>query len=314
MTTIDELLARVLLLKEPDVPGDIVPHDDAYPSAPPDPVRLSWDSNEDPANGAAADNLQLLCDILVTMTAAISLRDFITDRLPAPSGAVVLGCILQLADDEDGARFWWQYAAGAGDDTASYCLYLHHLALGEVEAATWWCKQTRIDTQPIPTVTISQGPQLPDHLSLDSSTPTVLRVLGRLVNRAACSRTEVFTAVMDYVPSAVAVGYVDNPDIEIPLPGPHFAEHIGIILTAASAISDGPHRTTTDFLPARHSESPRAEPALSKDAVHGGSRWRVRAGSRDDLPIRKSATSARSQPKVRPASETGPVKLVCHFA
>jgi hypothetical protein len=84
----------------------------------------------------------------VTLTAAASLQDFVTEQLPEPSGARVLGCILQLTDAEDGARFWWQYAAGAGDDAASYCLYLHHLSLGETELASWRSKQTGIDTQP----------------------------------------------------------------------------------------------------------------------------------------------------------------------
>jgi hypothetical protein len=47
---------------------------------------------------------------------------------------------------------------------------------------------------------------------------------------------------MDYVPGAVAAGYVSNPDIEIPLPGPDFAEHIAVILAAASADTAAVHR------------------------------------------------------------------------
>jgi hypothetical protein len=71
----------------------------------------------------------------------------------------------------------------------------------------------------------------------DLSTPTVLRVLAHLITRTdRPRRTEVIDAVMEYVPGAVAVGYLANPDFEIPLPGPDFADPIGVILAAASAL------------------------------------------------------------------------------
>ncbi|MFI9106049.1 hypothetical protein ACIGXA_36650 [Streptomyces fildesensis] len=240
MTSIDQLLARALLMTEPGIPHDVVTYEDVYTSAGSHDV-LSWPSsspfNENPPGRDAAYDLQTLCETVVTQTAATSLSDFVTEQLPEPRGARVLGCILHLADSEDGARFWWQYAAGAGDDVASYCLYLHHLALGETHAAAWWGEQTGIDTQPAPEKLNLPGYADPgDNLDLDSSTPTVLRVLGRLLSPADRSRTEVVTAVMEYVPSAVAAGYVDNPDFEIPLPGPHFADHIAIILAAAPSV------------------------------------------------------------------------------
>ncbi|WP_445283542.1 hypothetical protein [Streptomyces sp. DSM 118148] len=50
--------------------------------------------------------------------------------------------MLQLTDTADGARFWWQYAAGAGQPGAAYWLYLHHLAAGEDTTASWWHQQT----------------------------------------------------------------------------------------------------------------------------------------------------------------------------
>jgi hypothetical protein len=200
----------------------------------------------EPVEGTAALDLQTLCETVVTQTAATSLSDFVTEQLPAPRGARVLGCILQLADAGDGARFWWQYAAGAGDDAASYCLYLHHLSFGETYAATWWRQQTRIDTRPAPEAfPLPCGPhheEQAEDLALDSSTPTVLRVLSRLLSTTGRHRNELVNAVMDYVPGAVAAGYVSNPDIEIPLPGPDFAEHIAVILAAASADTAAVHR------------------------------------------------------------------------
>jgi hypothetical protein len=64
---------------------------------------------------------------------------FVTDQVPEPRAALVLACVLQLTDE--GARFWWQYAADGGQ-AAAYCLDLHHLALGERDTAAFWHRQT----------------------------------------------------------------------------------------------------------------------------------------------------------------------------
>lgn len=148
MTSIDDLLARALLLKDPQVPPDTVSYEDtAYPAFAPDGALL-WDGyGRDRTDDTAARNLQVLCEVAVTHSPPGHLADFITEQLPAPRGAWILGCILQLADAEDGARFWWQYAAGAGETAASYTLYLHHLALGDSHAAGFWREQTGLDAQ-----------------------------------------------------------------------------------------------------------------------------------------------------------------------
>lgn len=53
-------------------------------------------------------------------------------------GARAFGCLLYLGeqpDAHDGARFWWRYAAGVGDSTAAYALFLEGLLRDEpVEA------------------------------------------------------------------------------------------------------------------------------------------------------------------------------------
>ncbi|MFD0427069.1 hypothetical protein ACFQ60_00060 [Streptomyces zhihengii] len=90
---------------------------------------------------SAADDLRALCETVVRHTPATAVGEFVTDQIPAPRAALVLACVLQLSDTDDGARFWWQYAAGAGQP-AAYCLYLHHLALGETHVASWWHTQT----------------------------------------------------------------------------------------------------------------------------------------------------------------------------
>ncbi|WP_055495225.1 hypothetical protein [Streptomyces sp. TP-A0356] len=236
MTAIEELLARALLLDEPAVPRDLVPRDDAGIER-----GLGAVSEQERDQAMAANDLQALCEALLAHTTATSLGGFVTEHLPEPPGARILGCILQLADADDSARTWWQYAAGAGDDLASYCLYLHHLKLGDRKTAAWWGKQTCIDTRPSPQ---DQTP-LPGVSDFDASVPTVLRVLARLDEGDTPPRTEVVDAVMHYVPSAVAIGYLDNPEFEMPLPRPDFAEHISILLaatTAASAMTAAPPR------------------------------------------------------------------------
>ncbi|MFI1400516.1 hypothetical protein [Streptomyces sp. NPDC020681] len=257
MTPIDELLARALLQAEPDVPHDVVPCQDAHVFSLLD-ADLLWPAadwlRQSPAGDSAADDLQTLCETVVEHTAATSLRDWLTEQLPEPPGARVLGCILHLTDAEDSARFWWQYAAGAGDTTAYYCLYLHHLGLGETEAAAWWREQIQLDTARTPdavTQVLCETDLVPHP---DTSTPTVLRVLRLLADRAERPRAEVVEAVMEYVPSAVAAGYVDNPDVELAPPGRDFADHISLIL-AACAISSSypapPQPATTPELPLR---------------------------------------------------------------
>lgn len=258
MTAIEELLTRALLLDEPLVPSDIVPPAAIGPLvAPyvPDSTRTAAKTvGRDQTGGMAARDLRTLCETVLDHSTLSFLQGFVTEHLPEPPGARVLGCILQLADDEDGARSWWQYAAGAGDDLASYCLYLQHLMLGDTEAAAWWRRQTRIDTRPAPQTVLHALDDEEPISTFDASFPTVLRVLTHLEN-AERPRTEVVDAVMHYVPGAVALGYIDHPEFELPLPRPDFAEHITILLAAASAVTSWmeppPRQTTAPRLPGR---------------------------------------------------------------
>ncbi|MER6610732.1 hypothetical protein ABT282_33765 [Streptomyces sp. NPDC000927] len=111
---------------------------------------------------------------MVTRTGLHPLDDFITPRLPEPPGAQVLGGILQLAESEENARFWWQYAVGAGDPASSYCLHLHHLALGERSEARWWHQQTELVQEPLPATDSAGGaPVKPaDRQRLETRSPT----------------------------------------------------------------------------------------------------------------------------------------------
>lgn len=277
-STIDQLLARARLHATSHAPADITdtrraPH---HPTGAPAPGAATGEPHEPHKDmrGAARD-LQALCETAVTGAAVAALGDFLTHKLPQPSGARVLGCILLLTGAEDSARFWWQYAAGAGDSTASYCLYLHHLALGENHEAVWWRGQSAPaavrppadgapgaprGTASADTAVSAAAPDAPDeatvvfdgaarNLAADASLPTTLRVLQALRPSGGAPRrgSSTVRAVMEYV--SAAVSYVDE-DLELPLPDPDFTERIRA-LTAAATRPARPGRRTPPRLPAR---------------------------------------------------------------
>uniref|UniRef100_UPI000BF21CDD hypothetical protein n=1 Tax=Streptomyces sp. f51 TaxID=1827742 RepID=UPI000BF21CDD len=237
---IDEFLSRARLVSAPYTQADVdaaearvlarfhAPDSIPAPAAAnsdPTPVIDGSIPLAEPTAVEAAENLHNLCAAVVThITALPTLRTFLTPQLPEPPGACVLGCILQLAQSEENARFWWQYAAGAGDPAASYCLYLHHRALGEHAPARWWHEQTEL-LRNTPSIdrpaTRGAAPGVepdvvPDAVSdaLDevsttdaSLLPTALRILGALRAGPAAVPATV-GAVIDYAPAAV--GYVDD--------------------------------------------------------------------------------------------------------
>ncbi|MEU9417119.1 hypothetical protein [Streptomyces sp. NPDC048272] len=60
------------------------------------------------------------------------------------AGAVVFGCLLHLSGLREGARFWWQFAAGSGrarTAPAAYCLFLDHSRRGEHHDARVWARE-----------------------------------------------------------------------------------------------------------------------------------------------------------------------------
>lgn len=236
MSTIDALLAQSLLLREPHVPADVVPYDDLL-----DDDLLLWQHRaDDTTDDSAAHSLDALCETVVSHCTPDQLADFLTDQIPQPATARILGCALHLAGIDIGARFWWQYAAGAEDAPASYCLYLQHLAHGEPHAAALWHAQTGLGytaDQDTP----DAGEYVPalHSMSADSSLSTVLRVLAQLTRTLPTRRhTPAARAVIEFVASAVTGGYARHPDLEIPLPGTYFAEQLEIVIAATTSTRD----------------------------------------------------------------------------
>ncbi|CAM5629274.1 hypothetical protein SAVIM338S_05990 [Streptomyces avidinii] len=76
--------------------------------------------------------------------AAERLHAFEADGRTDLPGAVVFGCLLHLAGLREGARFWWQFAAGSGRSRtahAAYCLFLDHSRRGEHHDARFWARE-----------------------------------------------------------------------------------------------------------------------------------------------------------------------------
>ena len=226
MTCIEDILARALLARDRSVPPDVVP-----PAAAP---RAAPEAAGDGCGAAeAAKDLRALCETVLSHTTPADVADFVTDQVPGPRSALALACVLQLTDTDDGARFWWQYAAGAGQSAAAYCLYLHHLSNGEVDIADWWEQQTEATVAPVPTDdTFAQTPPCegewaPANHPLGKFPTTMLRVLRRLATSR--HRAAAVTSLMAYLPTAVDIGYLRH-DFEMPLPGPSFARIVGALL------------------------------------------------------------------------------------
>ncbi|MFH0517406.1 hypothetical protein ACHBTE_09525 [Streptomyces sp. M41] len=223
---------------------------------------------------SAADDLQTLCETVITHADALTdLEEFLSRALPSPPGARVLGCMLQLCSREESARFWWQYAAGAGDAAASYCLYLHHRSLGEHGVADWWQTQHARYTRSVRpadghpsnpgpggegTVLVGTTIRVCDPASgTEDEISTTLRVL-RALKPDSSPVPEPVNAVLHYVPAAVA--YVDD-DLDLPLPDPDFTDRIRALVAPAAPVAPP---TATPERPRRRGRQ--ASPALPPPA------------------------------------------------
>ncbi|WP_217238375.1 hypothetical protein [Streptomyces sp. AC555_RSS877] len=252
MPSTDALLARARLQADQPATADTVAYEDcAYLDLDPDTDSLPGE----PADTAAVELLDHLCDVVVTTVAPDALQ-FLTGQLPEPTSAWLLGCALRLAGVDDGARFWWQYAAGAEFTPAAYCLSLYHRARGEAHAAAFWQDQTGLDTTDASDTLIVSGICPPEHqLSFDASISTVLRILSRLDAPGQRSRTRRADAITNYTANAVTRGYRRYPGVEIPVPEPRFADRIRFILSATPPWTRHVPRTFNTNLPSRRRSS-----------------------------------------------------------
>lgn len=236
MNTIDDLLARSLLLRDPQIPSDTVPYDDTALV-----LLLQQDEPSPRAAGRPeASYLKSLCEVVVTRSTPQQITDFITDQIPAPRSAWILGCLLQLAHCEDGARFWWQYAMRRPASVPPPTAFTSTTAF-------------RVTATRPPSGTTKPTQTAPASVTVCASS-TASHPCG------AHTYSEAAQGVMAYVAKAVSEGYDRYPEYEIPLPGPYFAEKVEIILAAtSSAHTAQPAAQPAADLP------PRPEPAQPDD-------------------------------------------------
>ncbi|WCD91197.1 hypothetical protein KPP03845_200158 (plasmid) [Streptomyces xanthophaeus] len=115
------------------------------------------------ATEEAEQELDALCAATVCApTTGPRLALFIYTHLADETGAQVFACLLYAAGDREGARFWWQYAAGAGVDKAAYCLVLDHSRRGEHEDAQVWA-DLLAHSDFVPDSSWRDRPPLPPH-------------------------------------------------------------------------------------------------------------------------------------------------------
>ncbi|WP_327393235.1 hypothetical protein OG533_32500 [Streptomyces sp. NBC_01186] len=247
-----------------EVPGCAAPDREVPGSATTVGAGQTGRAGRDAARDPAARHLRTLCETFLMSPGALEpLREFLTSALPEPPGARVLGGILYLANCEDSARFWWQYAAGASDTVSSYCLYLHHRSLGEESEAGLWRDHTALTP-----ATLS-----PESTELEIA--TALRLLAGLRRRR--SLPDPLRVLIEYVP--VMVGFVDE-DLDLPLPDRGLPQAIGKIIDKGPA-GTGSDPAAGQVPPQRRNPRPEAGPLERRQKRGPGWSREVRDALRD---------------------------------
>ncbi|MFF5565461.1 hypothetical protein ACFY7Z_09650 [Streptomyces sp. NPDC012623] len=97
------------------------------------------------AHEQAAHDLSLAVSLVLNAPeAATALTRLVEHDRIDPEGAVVFAALLHLTGHRDAAQFWWQFAAGGGNRTAAFCLFLAHQQRAEFRDAAHWRAQSRL--------------------------------------------------------------------------------------------------------------------------------------------------------------------------
>ncbi|MEO3978010.1 hypothetical protein [Streptomyces sp. CAU 1734] len=167
----------------------------------------------------AAHDLRALCQgIIRDADAARRIARF--DQALDPGGALAFACLLILADQQAGAQFWLQFAAGAGNSSAAVCLYLLHLSRGDLRDAEHWARQTAV---------LNDDPCQPRHYApiahrvLNPGEPPTMGVAVHI-----CLPQDSTTVSEDAVRTTVQTLSVDQVDGLGPIhqPSPHLAHQL----------------------------------------------------------------------------------------
>ncbi|MFC8520128.1 hypothetical protein [Streptomyces sp. NPDC057257] len=160
----------------------------------------------------AAQDLRALCQgVIHDDDAARRLARF--DAARDPGGALAFACLLMLADREEGAQFWLQFAAGGGQATGALCLYLLHLRRGEWRDAQHWARQmARLEQEPC-----QYTPVAHEILETSSATGGVTVFIDLPDDQAAVPEDAVKGALEDLdVDQIEEFGAIPQPSPELP--------------------------------------------------------------------------------------------------
>jgi hypothetical protein len=158
--------------------------------------------------------------VLNTRQAATWLSRLDNTRYIEPEGALVFACLLHLAGREDGAKFWWQFAAGSGSSAAATCLSFHHQRNAAFRDAEYWREEAgRLLTEsaelnPMPTQAAGR-PLLPGHIAKE---------LLAQCERGARPR---LPAELEEVIDQLVIEHDDADFGKIPQPSPRLPEALG---------------------------------------------------------------------------------------
>ncbi|MFE9374721.1 glycoprotein [Streptomyces sp. NPDC006711] len=119
----------------------------------------------------AAHDLDLASSLIVDTPQAQRSISLLVESDPIePEGALVFAALLHLSGYRDPSQFWFEFAAGAGNRTAAFCLTLLHQQRSEHRTAAHWrtqipapaptAPQPALDASPLP-------PLLPDRVRRD---------------------------------------------------------------------------------------------------------------------------------------------------
>ncbi|MFJ5226819.1 hypothetical protein [Streptomyces sp. NPDC088400] len=163
------------------------------------------------AHEQAAHDLNLAVALVINAPeAAASLARLVDHDRIDPEGAVVFAALLHLICHKDAAQFWWQFAAGGGNRTAAFCLFLAHQQRAEFKDAAYWRTQSRQLSRPGRT-------QAPPTLSaLSSLLPESVR--HELLSQCRQGRRPTLPASLEAVINRLRVDSADEDFGEVPQP------------------------------------------------------------------------------------------------
>jgi hypothetical protein len=169
--------------------------------------------------------LDLICaQVLSTPQAAASLTSLSQlgdTRHVEPEGALVFACLLHLIGREEGALFWWKFAAGGEIHTAARCLALHCQSNADFAIADLWREQAddllvqqQGEGDPKPALPAPQ-PLLPDHIA------------RRLLEQCRCGVQPRLPAAWEDAVNRLVIEYDDADYGECPQPSPQLPYALG---------------------------------------------------------------------------------------